>query len=128
MGKTSNAVKDRYNAKAYDDIRLRVPKGQKEKIQAFSESNGETVNGFINRLISEAMGVDKTTDNDENAQSLCRWLKQLLTRKYTITSLKNQSKIIMNFLSIFDSAEFAIQDKGDEDMRYTGSEHIETLN
>ncbi len=34
----------------------------------------------------------------------------------------------MNFLSIFDSAEFAIQDKGDEDMRYTGSEHIETLN
>ena len=66
MGKTSNAVKDRYNAKAYDDIRVRVPKGQKEKIQAFAESNGETVNGFINRLITEAMGVDKTTDNDGN--------------------------------------------------------------
>ena len=62
MGKTSNAAKDRYNAKTYDDIRLRVPKGDKEKIQAFAETRGETVNGFINRLICEAMGADKTTD------------------------------------------------------------------
>lgn len=66
MGKTSNAVKDRYNAKVYDDIRLRVPKGHKEQIQAYAEQNGETLNGFINRLINEAMGVQKTTDADEN--------------------------------------------------------------
>ena len=66
MGKTSNAVKDRYNAKAYDDIRLRVPKGQKEKIQMYAESRGETVNGFINRLIADAMGVDKTADGDQD--------------------------------------------------------------
>jgi len=51
----------RYNTKTYDDIRLRVPKGEKDKIQAFAEINGESLNGFINRLISEAMaGVDKT--------------------------------------------------------------------
>lgn len=66
MGKTSNAAKDRYNAKAYDDIRLRVPKGEKERIQAFAESNGETVNGFINRLIAEAMGVDKTANTPDS--------------------------------------------------------------
>ncbi len=66
MGKTSNAVKDRYNAKTYDDIRLRVPKGEKEKIQAFAEAQGETINGFINRLIAEAMGVDKTAEAAEN--------------------------------------------------------------
>ena len=64
MGKTSNAVKDRYNAKNYDDIRVRVPKGMKETIQVYAEANGETINGFINRLISEALGVDKTTDTD----------------------------------------------------------------
>lgn len=64
MGKTSNAVKDRYNAKTYDDIRVRVPKGMKEKIQEYAEANGETINGFINRLISDALGVDKTTDAD----------------------------------------------------------------
>ena len=56
MGKTSTTAKDKYNAKAYDDIRLRVPKGQKEAIQSFAEQNGESLNGFINRLISEAMG------------------------------------------------------------------------
>ena len=61
-----NAVKDRYNAKVYDDIRLRVPKGQKEQIQAYAEQNGETLNGFINRLIAEAMGVDKTAEGNEN--------------------------------------------------------------
>ena len=66
MGKTSNAVKDRYNAKAYDDIRVRVPKGQKERIQAYAESRGETVNGFINRLIADAMGVDKTADDGQD--------------------------------------------------------------
>ena len=66
MGKTSNAVKDRYNAMAYDDIRLRVPKGEKDRIQAFAEARGETVNGFINRLIAEAMGVDKTTEGAED--------------------------------------------------------------
>ena len=66
MGKTSNAVKDRYNAKAYDDIRLRVPKGQKEKIQMYAESRGETVNGFINRLIADAMGLDKTPEGDQD--------------------------------------------------------------
>ena len=64
MGKTSNAVKDRYNAKTYDDIRLRVPKGMKEKIQAYAEANGETINGFLNRLIGDTLGEHKTTDTD----------------------------------------------------------------
>jgi predicted HicB family RNase H-like nuclease len=44
-----------YIAKTYDRINLTVPKGDKEKIKAFAESQGESVNGFINRLIAEAM-------------------------------------------------------------------------
>lgn len=55
MGKTSSAVKDRYNAKAYDEIKIRVPKGRKEEIQAFAASQGESTNAFINRAITEAM-------------------------------------------------------------------------
>ena len=66
MGKTSTTAKDKYNAKAYDDIRLRVPKGQKEAIQAFAEQNGESLNGFINRLIAEAMGVPPGVDKTED--------------------------------------------------------------
>lgn len=59
MGKTSNQSKDKYNAKAYDDIRLRVPKGQKERIQAYAEQNGESLNGFLNRLIEQELNKDK---------------------------------------------------------------------
>ena len=59
MGKASTQAKDRYNAKVYEDIRVRVPMGQKELIQAHAESIGESVNGFIGRAIAETMERDK---------------------------------------------------------------------
>ena len=58
MGKTSAAVKNRYAAKAYDRINLIVKKGQKQVIQQHAEKTGESVNGFINRAIEEAMQRD----------------------------------------------------------------------
>lgn len=48
----------------YDRLELTVPKGRKEEIKAFAAAQGETVNGFINRLISEAMGVNITDDSE----------------------------------------------------------------
>ena len=36
-----------------------VPKGNKDKIKAHAEQNGESVNGFINRAIDETMERDK---------------------------------------------------------------------
>lgn len=59
MGKTSAAVKNRYNAKAYDRINLTVPKGQKEVIKAHAESHGESLNAFIQRAIQTTMEQDK---------------------------------------------------------------------
>ena len=44
------AVK-KYNEKSYDEIKLRVKKGNKEIIQKYAESKNETVNKMINRLI-----------------------------------------------------------------------------
>lgn len=44
-----------YIAKTYDRINLTVPKGEKDKIKAYAESKGESVNGFIYRSIQEAM-------------------------------------------------------------------------
>ena len=58
MGKTSSAVKDRYNAKAYDEIKVRVSKGKKTAIQAHAESQGESVNAFINRAIESQIERD----------------------------------------------------------------------
>lgn len=58
MGRTSSAVKDRYNAKTYDEIKVRVNKGKKETIQAHAEAHGQSVNGFINSAIDEKMERD----------------------------------------------------------------------
>lgn len=41
-----------------DEIKIRLPKGQKEKIRAHAESRGESVNAFIQRAIVEAMERD----------------------------------------------------------------------
>lgn len=57
MGKTSAAVKNRYNAKAYDRLQLVVPKGRKEDIEAHARSKGESVNGLINALLRADMGL-----------------------------------------------------------------------
>lgn len=54
--KAQQKAQNKWIAKAYDRINLTVPKGKKEDIQAFAEANGESVNGFINRAISETMG------------------------------------------------------------------------
>lgn len=55
MGKTSAAVKNRYNDKAYDRITIVVPKGQKQIIKDFAEARGESVNSFVQKAIAEAM-------------------------------------------------------------------------
>ena len=59
MARTSAKVKNRYNDKAYDRINLTVPKGQKDIIKAHAESQGESVNGFIQRAINTTMKNDK---------------------------------------------------------------------
>ena len=37
----------------YDEIKVRVPKGKKEEIKAAADSQGKSVNGFINEAIDE---------------------------------------------------------------------------
>jgi len=45
----------KYEAKAYDKTLIRLPKGRLDEIRAHIEPNGESLNGFIGRAISEAM-------------------------------------------------------------------------
>ena len=45
---------DKYLEKL-EEIKIRVPKGEKDKIKAHAESMGESVNSFINRAIDETM-------------------------------------------------------------------------
>ena len=49
----------------YDRMELTVPKGRKQEIKDFAAAHGETVNGFINRLIDEAMERDNAQEITE---------------------------------------------------------------
>ena len=56
--KTNAQIKNDYAKKKYDDIRLQVPKGEKEAIRKFAERKGLSLNGYINKLIKEDMSRD----------------------------------------------------------------------
>ena len=53
--KAQQRATNKYIAKAYDRINLTVPKGKKDTIQAHAEALGQSVNGFINSAIDQAM-------------------------------------------------------------------------
>lgn len=64
MTKPATTAKNKYNAKAYDRIALQVKKGQKEIIRSHAETQGESLNGFINRAINETIERDDANDKE----------------------------------------------------------------
>lgn len=50
----------KYNAKTYDEIKVRVPKHEKERIQAFAALQGKSLNRFINDAIVKEMKAGGT--------------------------------------------------------------------
>ena len=59
-GKNSYESIKRYEEKAYDKVLVRFPKGKKDIIKAHAEAHSESVNGFINRAIDEAIERDES--------------------------------------------------------------------
>jgi predicted HicB family RNase H-like nuclease len=58
MAKTSKAQQkatNKYIAKAYDRLNIVVPKGKREEIKDYAQRNGESLNGYVCRLIKEDM-------------------------------------------------------------------------
>lgn len=48
---TSCEVKDRYNRANYDQVILRLPKGQREDLQEIAAAKGYSVNSYIQHLL-----------------------------------------------------------------------------
>ena len=61
--KAQQKAVSKYMKANYDEIKIRIPKGQKEVVQAFAQERGESVNALIWQLLQEAMGVEKTADS-----------------------------------------------------------------
>lgn len=45
--------------KAYDELKIRVPKGRKADIEAHAKTKVESVNGLVNALLRADMGVSE---------------------------------------------------------------------
>ena len=57
--KAQQRAVSKYMKENYDVYQIRMPKGRKAEIQAHAEARGESVNGFINRAVAQAMERDK---------------------------------------------------------------------
>lgn len=55
MGKAATTSKNKYNAKAYDQIPLRAPKGKRDIYKNFAESKGMSLNAWALSLMDKDM-------------------------------------------------------------------------
>ncbi len=59
VSEAQRKASEKYVKNNYDEIKVRVPKGKKEIIQAHAAQQNESTNAFINRAVNEAMERDK---------------------------------------------------------------------
>ena len=65
VSKAQQKAVSKYMKENYDELKARIPKGQKEKIKAHADTQGESLNAFINRAINETMERDNTGEASE---------------------------------------------------------------
>lgn len=69
VSKAQQKAVSKYMKNNYDEIKVRTPKGHKDKIKAHADSQKESVNGFINRAIDETMERDNSALSDDTNAS-----------------------------------------------------------
>ena len=67
VSKAQQKAVNKYMAANYDRINLTVQKGKKETIKAHAETQGESLNAFINRAITETMERDSPATEEAEA-------------------------------------------------------------
>ena len=67
VSKAQQRATANYVKKTYDRIEVKVMKGEKETIKAHAEAQGESLNAFINRAITETMGRDRPATEEVEA-------------------------------------------------------------
>lgn len=55
VSKAQQKAVAKYMKNNYDELKIRVPKGKREKIKTVAESSGKSLNGYINEAIDEKM-------------------------------------------------------------------------
>ena len=60
----NSEYRNKWISEKLDRVNLTMPKGQKESIKAHAEAQGESLNAFINRAITETMERDGAATED----------------------------------------------------------------
>ena len=55
--KAQQRATNRYISRAYDKLNIIIPRGRREAVAAHSKARGKSVNGLVNYLIREDMGL-----------------------------------------------------------------------
>ena len=50
----------KYNEKAYARLAITIPKSQKQAVETHAQSQGKSVNGLVNELLREHMGLSES--------------------------------------------------------------------
>ena len=67
VSKAQQRATANYVKKTYDRIEVKVMKGEKETIKAHAEAQGESLNAFINRAITETRERDRPATEEVEA-------------------------------------------------------------
>lgn len=59
VSEAKKKANEKWQHEKVDDIRFRVTKGKRAVIQAHAQSQGESVNAFLNRAVDETMERDQ---------------------------------------------------------------------
>nr|DAF53660.1 MAG TPA: Alginate and motility regulator [Siphoviridae sp. ctMRT7] len=62
VSKAQKAATAKYEAKVYDKVLVRLPRGKKSEIEATVKPKGQSVNGFISEAIDEKLDREKPTE------------------------------------------------------------------
>lgn len=68
ISKAQQASVNKYVKSNYDRINVTMPKGRRDIIKDHAEAQGESVNAFINRAISEAMERDRAARGPQDGK------------------------------------------------------------
>lgn len=55
VSKAQKAATAKYEAKTYDKVLVRLPRGKKTEIESAAKTEGKSVNGFISEAIDEKL-------------------------------------------------------------------------
>lgn len=59
VSKSQQKAVNKYIKNNYDSLRIVVPKGQKAAVEAAAKKAGESINGYVNRLIRADLGLSE---------------------------------------------------------------------